>query len=175
MAFGGAVSGRPLEDFCIISAIEPIDTKVEHHANVSLVAWQMELPPSGQKVELGYFADDFRQFFNVRRLDIQVTEFFPEDFLVTLANRDLRDVALDAGSFAINGHVYGLRPWDVKLHAEPSLFPYHAHLCLEGLPIHAWTKQAVAQAVVDVSAEDEASTFQAKMDAFLQEVPNALP
>ncbi|KAL5224499.1 hypothetical protein ABZP36_011138 [Zizania latifolia] len=39
------------------------------------------------------------------------------------------------------------RPWDIKLHANPASLPYNARICIEGLPMHAWNDQTVAQVV----------------------------
>ncbi|KAL5206544.1 hypothetical protein ABZP36_034753 [Zizania latifolia] len=80
-------------------------------------------------------------------MDIQVTKFHLEDFLVTLANQSVRDAAVDIGHITANGRVYAFRPWEVKLHTNPAALPFHVRLCLEGLPIHAWDDHTVAQVV----------------------------
>ncbi|KAL5223499.1 hypothetical protein ABZP36_010138 [Zizania latifolia] len=142
------ISGdRPKEDFVFITATGEIVTKVARLTNHSLVAWETDLKTGHEKVDSARFAEDFKRFFNVHLMDIQVTKFHPKDFLVTLANPAIRDAAVDAGHIAVNGRVYAFRSWDVKLHANSAALPYHVRLCLEGLPMHAWDDHTVAQVI----------------------------
>ncbi|KAL5215239.1 hypothetical protein ABZP36_004391 [Zizania latifolia] len=80
-------------------------------------------------------------------MDLQVTEFFPEDFLVTLAEAPIRDAVLEAGSMVYGGRVFVFRPWDVQLHARSASLPFHVRLCIEGLLMHAWNEEGVAHVV----------------------------
>ncbi|KAL5216764.1 hypothetical protein ABZP36_008165 [Zizania latifolia] len=108
--------------------------------NHSLVVWETNILARSEKANIGKFADDFKIFFGIHHMDLQVTSFFPDDFLVTLADASVRDVVLEAGNMAINGQVYTFRPWDVKLHASSATFPFHTRLCIDGLSMYAWSE-----------------------------------
>ena len=99
-------------------------------------------------MELSTFADDVRSTFNVRRADIQFTKFHPEDFFITCSNQSDRDAILRQPRLATAfGRVYLFRPWDESLHGVPARFRYRAHLCLEGIPMHARIDEVAAKII----------------------------
>jgi hypothetical protein len=60
----------------------------------------------------------------------------------------------------VNGLVeLGLHAWDVDTFRERENFPYHAKLCVEGIPHHAWgigiVEKILSDEVVIVHVEEE--------------------
>ncbi|KAL5200527.1 hypothetical protein ABZP36_021730 [Zizania latifolia] len=101
----GSPSRRPLDGSCFILATDKLDSKVECHSKHSFVAWQTDVQVGQEKYDVGRFYDDFRLFFGLNCLRLQVTSFYSKDFLVTCFDTAARDVAVEAGSMAVNGHV----------------------------------------------------------------------
>ncbi|KAL5209940.1 hypothetical protein ABZP36_005563 [Zizania latifolia] len=107
----GSATRRPLEDSCFISATGKIDGKVERFSNLSFLAWEVDVPAGKGKSDLSHFVDDFRIFFGLNCLThLQVTSYFPKDFLCTVSDPALREAALEARTIVVNGRTYTFRP-----------------------------------------------------------------
>ncbi|KAG8095420.1 hypothetical protein GUJ93_ZPchr0012g21385 [Zizania palustris] len=97
----GITGDRPQEEFTFVAASGEIDERVIELSNHALVGWEIGLPDDREKVDIHRFAEDFERYFNVHSLDIQVTKFHPEDFLVNKASSQTQ------GSIAEEGESQG--------------------------------------------------------------------
>ncbi|KAG8051870.1 hypothetical protein GUJ93_ZPchr0001g30870 [Zizania palustris] len=159
----GITGDRPQEEFTFVAAVGEIDERVFELSNHALVAWEIGLPDDREKVDIYRFAEDFQRYFNVHSLDIQVTKFHPEDFLVNLSSSEVRDAACEVGDITVNGSTYAFRAWDVKLHSSPNALPFH-------------TQGSMAEEGEVLGEQVEVcEDFNAKLDDFIKQVSAALP
>lgn len=135
------LADRPSQEAVFLSATGEIDRPRQKFSARSIVAWQVGT--QGSKVDPNVFADDVRSAFRIRRSDIQITKFHPEDFFITCASQSDRDAILRQPRLATkSGRVYLFRPWEEGLHGVPAHFRFRARVCIEGLPMHARTDEA---------------------------------
>ncbi|KAG8082025.1 hypothetical protein GUJ93_ZPchr0014g46733 [Zizania palustris] len=90
-----------------------IDARVEKFSDHSFVAWEIDVPPGREKSDINRFADDFYIFELNRMTHLQVTSFFPEDFLCTMTNTKSGG-SVDQEDLVVSG--------DPKLHDEDEYF-----------------------------------------------------
>lgn len=140
------LADRPSQEAVFLSATGEIDRLRQKFSARSIVAWQVGT--QGSKVDPNVFADDVRSAFRIRRSDIQITKFHPKDFFITCASQSDRDAILRQPRLATkSGRVYLFRPWEEGLHGVPACFRFRARVCIEGLPMHARTDEAVAKII----------------------------
>lgn len=140
------LSARPSQEPVVISATGEIERLRQKFSARSIVAWQVG--HQGSNVDPNVFADDVHSAFRIRRSDIQITKFHPEDFFITCSSQNDRDAILRQPRLATkSGRVYLFCPWEEGLHGVPARFRYRARVCIEGIPMHARTEETAAKII----------------------------
>ncbi|CAD6266655.1 unnamed protein product [Miscanthus lutarioriparius] len=78
--------------------------------------------------------------FPVRPEDVTVVRHAPEDFFIDFKHRHYRDEAVTQGTFPYRNLDIHTRPWQLVTHGDICDLKYRVHLCLEGIPLHAWNE-----------------------------------
>nr|AAO60002.1 hypothetical protein [Oryza sativa Japonica Group] len=140
----GRSSGSSCPYFCMVASTGETERLRELFTARSVVAWVEE----GERVEASTFADDVRTAFRIRRSDIQVMKFHPEDFFLTLTNHSDREAILQEPRLMLrNGRVYRFRPWDERRGAECVDVRFRVRVYVEGIPMHARTDATAAKII----------------------------
>lgn len=135
---------RPELSHCMMSATGEVERLRTLFTARSVVAWTGK----GGRVELSTFADDIRTAYRIHRNDIQVTKFHPEDFFITFANHSDHEAVLQQPRLVTrSGREYFFRPWDERRNAEAVDIHFRVRLCIEGIPMHGRTEEAVAKLI----------------------------
>jgi hypothetical protein len=79
--------------------------------------------------------------------DFNVTDHFPEPFMVWFIYPHHRTTAVLCQEFTFEGHRIHIRPWRLEDGAEQVTLRQHVHLCIESLPLYAWTDVAAQQVI----------------------------
>jgi hypothetical protein len=135
------LSARPSQEPVVISATGEIERLRQKFSARSIVAWQVG--HQGSNVD-----PNVHSAFRIRRSDIQITKFHPEDFFITCSSQNDRDAILRQPRLATkSGRVYLFCPWEEGLHGVPARFRYRARVCIEGIPMHARTEETAAKII----------------------------
>lgn len=78
---------------------------------------------------------------------MHVSKHQPEDFLVWFGHARHRDVAVDVGGFTCKGVVLTLAPWTPTACGHQRISRFYCRLAIEGIPVQAWRKEAVQDAI----------------------------
>jgi hypothetical protein len=79
--------------------------------------------------------------------DFNVTDHFPEPFMVRFIYPHHRTTAVSRQEFTFEGHRIHIRPWRLEDGAEQVTLRQHVRLCIESLPLYAWTDAAAQQVI----------------------------
>jgi hypothetical protein len=78
----------------------------------------------------------------------------PENFLAQFDYPEQRDAALRAGSFYVGPSCFFIHPWRLDSHTRPTSWPFHVKICIEHMPLHAWSAEGVKLVLGDVCIFD---------------------
>lgn len=144
MAFLGAPDTRPDEDYSIINSFPQLDHARRDWEATALVAWVLQGDPSTDDRAV---AEAIRHRFGLRREDVVVSLHHPESFLLKFSCKQTRDRVCDAQKFHHEALEIHVRPWRSVSHTFSAAMFFRVHLCLEGLPVFAWTPEVVERIV----------------------------
>ncbi|KAL6896938.1 hypothetical protein ACP4OV_007510 [Aristida adscensionis] len=85
--------------------------------------------------------------FGIINTDLAVMKHHPEDYFVYFSHKHHQELAANRGAFKYEGLNIQVRRWRMRTYSEHAEQRYHVRLCLEGIPIHAWTQQVVNKVV----------------------------
>jgi hypothetical protein len=135
---------------CAFKVVESLDMKqdrqcLEAHAIVIIEEGPLSVR-SREEVK-----DIIHLNFNIRKHEFSVVRSRQEPFVAVFQDSHHRDIIFTIG-MAVDGPVeLGLHPWDVDRFGDNELFPYHAKICVEGIPQHIWSKEVVSKLLGDES------------------------
>ncbi|KAI4972375.1 hypothetical protein ZWY2020_003300 [Hordeum vulgare] len=78
--------------------------------------------------------------------DIEVAPCFPEDFILTLADRFQRDIVFEARYVEVVGVKFQLRPWFPPSSGH-KIWRYYYRVAIDRLPLNAWDWDNVQQVI----------------------------
>ncbi|CAL5049708.1 unnamed protein product [Urochloa decumbens] len=87
--------------------------------------------------------DALRQL-RIAEHNLQVKKIGQATFMLVFHDQSVRNMCLGVRSFVVGHTSIRLRPWKRIFGAESEKLRYKARLCLEGVPPHAWSCEAVA-------------------------------
>jgi hypothetical protein len=74
----------------------------------------------------------------------------PENFLAQFDYPEQHDAALRTCSFYVGPSPCFIHPWRLDSYTWLVSWPFHVKICIERLPLHAWSTEGVKQALGDV-------------------------
>lgn len=120
--------------------------------------------------------------FNLREYELEVFQNYPEHFLVIFRSEEARNLVFARGRLVEGPFDFRFRLWNVDLHGDRRLLPFHVKISLEGLPLHAWFEEVAAKVVGDACAihhVDRATRRREDLRAFVCwtfcQDPNSIP
>ena len=78
---------------------------------------------------------------------MHVSKHHPEDFLVRFGHARHRDTAVEAGAVPCRGVALTLPPWTSAARGHQRVSRFYCRLAIEGLPVQAWRREAVQDAI----------------------------
>ncbi|KAE8773432.1 hypothetical protein D1007_54320 [Hordeum vulgare] len=91
-------------------------------------------------------ADAVERSHRFRFGDIEVAPCFPEDFILTLAERFQRDIVFEARYVEVVGVKFQLRPW-FPPRGGHKFWRYYCRVAIDRLPLNAWDWDNVQQVI----------------------------
>jgi hypothetical protein len=93
--------------------------------------------------------------------NIAVSPHRPENFLVLFDYPEQRDSTLRAGAVHVGASTFIIQPWHLEGVNRPASWFFHVKICIERMPLHAWSAEDVKQVLGDVCMFDhmESDTF----------------
>ncbi|KAF8700743.1 hypothetical protein HU200_034098 [Digitaria exilis] len=85
---------------------------------------------------------------------IQVSRHKPEDFFAHFDHPDQAELAIRKGIVEVRDTQFLMQPWREDTYARPSNWFFHCKIFIEHLPLYAWCKDGVLQAIGDVCSFD---------------------
>lgn len=77
--------------------------------------------------------------------DVKVVPHFPEDFFALFSYQHQRDRVTTARRFRHNDLDLHSSNWRLDAHSDVICANYHVHLCIESIPLNAWSDSVAAQ------------------------------
>lgn len=121
--------------------VPPSSTERE---TTALVAWVLQGDANADDTVV---AKAVRRHYGLRREDVTVSLHHLEAFLLKFGSKQIRDRVRDAKKFQHEDLVIHVRPWRAVSHAFGTTMFFRVRLCLEGLPVFAWTPEIAERLV----------------------------
>jgi hypothetical protein len=135
---------RPDEDFIVIHATPKMNVEVATLLSNAAYA-RFERAPG--RDAMGIMARAIATISGALPEDLNVTDHFPEPFMVRFIYPHHRTTAVSRQEFNFKGHRIHIRPWRLEDGAEQVTLRQHVRLCIESLPLYAWTDAAAQQVI----------------------------
>ncbi|CAN6237557.1 unnamed protein product [Urochloa humidicola] len=136
MSRPGDPATRPDEEHCLIQSTREIDDSLREWESTGAVTWAVRGPDSTGPREI---EAALREEFRLRHDEVSVSRHFPESFLIKFKHRHECAEALKQGVAKRRGiEVYFIK-WRSLRDAEGAALLFRVKLCLDGVPVHAWT------------------------------------
>jgi hypothetical protein len=75
--------------------------------------------------------------------NITVSPHKPENYFVRFDYPEQRAAALITGSIFVGTTSFVIHPWRLDSGTQPASWFFHAKICVEGLPLHAWSADGI--------------------------------
>lgn len=144
MAFLGAPDTCPEEDYCTVNNTPWLDRDRKEWETTTLVAWVLK---GGSSAYDKTIAAAVRWRFSLHRGEVTVSLHHPEEYLLKFDSKRTQDRVLDSKKFHHEDLELHVRPWRAVSHAFGAAMFFLLRLCLEGLPVYAWTPDIAARHV----------------------------
>jgi hypothetical protein len=135
---------RPDEDFVVIHATPEMNAEAATLLSNAAYA-RFERAPGWDA--MGIMACAIATISGALPEDFNVTDHFPEPFMVRFIYPHHRTTAVSRQEFTFEGHRIHIRPWRLEDGAEQVTLRQHVRLCIESLPLYAWTDAAAQQVI----------------------------
>jgi hypothetical protein len=134
---------RPAEDFVVIHASQEMIEEAAALLNCAAYArFERQLERDAKAIMKRAICS-----LGVLGEAVQVTEHFPELFLLRFVSPDNCAAVVGRHEFYFNEHKIHIRPWRLEDNADQVEMRQHVRLCIENVPLYAWT-DAVGQQLV---------------------------
>ncbi|KAE8790015.1 hypothetical protein D1007_35694 [Hordeum vulgare] len=139
----GAASQRPAKSSCMLVST-PVMEEEAYRLRSSALLLTAKSDCSGITPDMVVEAVERSHRF--RFSDIEVAPCFPEDFILTLAERFQRDLVFEARYVEVGGVKFQLRPWFPPLGGH-KIWRYYCRVVIDGLPLNIWDWDSVQQVI----------------------------
>ncbi|RLN12339.1 hypothetical protein C2845_PM09G13460 [Panicum miliaceum] len=137
MAQPGDPASRPEEGFVFATNTRDMDRELARLTSSAVLVW---LGRDRPEVGVDVIERAFCTQFAIPQGDLTVAKHHPEDFIVDFKHRHHRDAAVELRDFPFGNLDIRIRPWQLPTHGNHVDLRYHARLCMEGVPLHAWNE-----------------------------------
>jgi hypothetical protein len=79
--------------------------------------------------------------FGIRKHELYVYRSHPKPFIVIFSKGRARDLVFAAGRLVDGPVELSFHSWELDRFGSRDCIPYHARLCIEGIPHHAWCRE----------------------------------
>jgi len=134
----GDPATRPEAEDCLVQSTRAIDDSLCEWDSTGAVTWAVRGPESMGPVEV---EAAIWEEFNLRHDEVKVTSHFPESFLIKFKYARHCTVALEKGSAKRRGIEVHFIKWRSLCDAEGVALLFRVKLCLDGVPLHAWSAE----------------------------------
>ncbi|KAF0898545.1 hypothetical protein E2562_008132 [Oryza meyeriana var. granulata] len=144
----GEPCDRPGRGSCVLTPTAGMERKEAWLGAHALLASVLGTRPD---VSPGQLVEAIQRHTGVRACDLRVEVTRPEDFLVTFrTTRDRNVVFRCSNEIFCNDVPISFKLWSRRSWGEAAQFRFFTKLCLDGLPLHAWDKDAIRNLVDSV-------------------------
>ncbi|CAN6356994.1 unnamed protein product [Urochloa humidicola] len=135
---------RPDGETVFVPSSHELDRDARDWESCALVPWAIHLPRGdGARAIEELLVEQLR----LQPRDVTVLVHQPEPYLIRFERSEHCRAARDKGRFRGRGIDICLRPWRSLTHAIGMRIFYRVRLCLDGIPIHAWTPDIVERVI----------------------------
>ncbi|CAN6328776.1 unnamed protein product [Urochloa humidicola] len=135
---------RPEVETVFVLCSYDLERDAKDWENCTLVPWALLLPRGDGARAIEELLLEKLQF---QRGDVFITVHHPEPYLIRFEQSEHCAEARDRGRFTGHGIDICLRPWRSLTHAMGMRIFFRVRLCLDGIPVHAWTPDIVERIV----------------------------
>ncbi|KAE8816361.1 hypothetical protein D1007_06218 [Hordeum vulgare] len=139
----GAALQRPAKSSCMVVSTPAMEEEAYRLRTMALLLTAAS-DCSGITPDMVAEAVERRHRF--RFGDIEVAPCFPEDFILTLAERFQRDLVFEARYVEVAGVKFQLRPWFPPPGGH-KIWRYYCRVAIDRLPLNAWDWDNVQQVI----------------------------
>ncbi|CAN6245272.1 unnamed protein product [Urochloa humidicola] len=142
--YPGDPRGRPDYAACTISATGPIKRKRDALIGKTMVCWL-----TGNRHDTGthHVIDALDEQLHISRHDVRVVKHFPEQYLVFFSDSRAYYRVLHYRRVRNRGRMFNFEPWTERRNSVESKLEFRVRLRIEGMPVHAWSEEVVAQII----------------------------
>ncbi|XP_048533142.1 uncharacterized protein LOC125512119 [Triticum urartu] len=141
----GEPASRPAEGFVVMASTPDMDAQAAALANVAALVW---LGGNRPRINVATMEEAIHRYTRVPKADITVVPHHPEDFFVKFTFPHHRDLLTAApGKFSHGDLDIHAANWRSLTRADAASFHHHVHLCLEEVPLQAWSEEAVGKII----------------------------
>ncbi|KAI4988054.1 hypothetical protein ZWY2020_029684 [Hordeum vulgare] len=139
----GAPRQRPAKSSCMVVSTPLMQEEAYRLRTTALLLTAMSACPG---ISPDMVVDVLQCNHRFRLGDIEVAPCFPEDFILTLAERFQRDLAFEARYVEVAGVKFQLRPWFPPPGGH-KIWRYYYRMAIDRLPLNAWDWDNVQQVI----------------------------
>ncbi|CAO2035622.1 unnamed protein product [Urochloa humidicola] len=135
---------RPELAVCAISATGSIKCKREELIGKTAVCW---LSNNSHYTNTNHVVDALTEQLHIDRREIKVVKHFPEQYLIFFDDPRAYHRVLHYREVRSRGRVFNFDQWTERRGAKISQLEFRVRLRIEGVPVHAWSEEVVANII----------------------------
>jgi hypothetical protein len=142
---------RPSQGRAVVVAEGALSAELVKLRRKAVVLSTHNVAPQESAADVAY---ELHRLLRIPHWNITVAPHKPENFLARFDYPEQQESALRAGSLFVGTTPFVIHPWRLDAATRPIGWNFHVKICIERLPLHAWSAEGIKQVLGDVCIFD---------------------